>query len=136
MKRILCKFMLNGLAGKVRDPSGRTTDAKKETTLPELISRISPQDHANPESSYIWGDLNILSLVATEAVAVALSSGGTPLGIWGGLTTAVSTSAGRTSILHLRLGILTWGLSWWTTITTLLGTRELAWRLLVSHRSG
>jgi len=136
-KKSYAKFMLNGLAGKGENPCRRTTRCKNgETKLPQLISQLSskiPSKSKKTRSSALRS--YDLSLVATKAIAVALSSGSAPLRIWGWLTTSVSTSTSRTSVCHLWVGVLTWRLSWRTAITTLL-TRELAWRLLVSHRSG
>lgn len=76
-----------------------------------------------------------LSLIATEPVPKVLGCRGTPLGIWSLLgATAIATGAGRATVSHLRILILGGRLSWGAAIAAWL-TRELAWGLLVSHRS-
>ena len=78
----------------------------------------------------------LLPLVATKSIPEVLGRGSTPLSIGCLLSAAaIPTSTSRPPIAHLWVLVLGWRLGWRATIGALLA-RELAWRLLVSHRSG
>jgi len=104
-------------------------DIPISSNLQKMVPRnISIESVRNVRSSR-------LALITGKGTAKALSRRSTPLGCRCWCSTTISSSTSRASITHLLTCVLTWGLGWWSSISTLL-TRKLAWRLLVSHRPG